>query len=142
MAGEDGRGVVGRSQKEHDERVHKYSVERMEREALIDNLESQLTTLKAQLAEIVASDTKQMESDVNEIAKLKQQLAEKEEHGAWLAGLLGTAHAQRDNALANLESAEKILTYWAIHLNNESAQKYFKNKITKYEKLLEGSDVR
>lgn len=44
---------MGRSQKEHDERIHKYSVERMEREALIQSLTLQLSVMREALEKII-----------------------------------------------------------------------------------------
>ena len=43
---------MSRSQKEHDERLHRYSVERMEREALIECLQRKLAIYEAALKEI------------------------------------------------------------------------------------------
>ena len=45
-----------RSQKEHDERLHKYSVERLEREALIADLQRKLARAEGLLKEIEEFD--------------------------------------------------------------------------------------
>lgn len=86
---------MNRSQKEHDERIHKYSVERMEREAEIRELESQrdeagrryvqavgdLHEAQRKIAEMQAYVDKQHEDyriQVNEIVHLQDKVAELE----------------------------------------------------------------
>jgi uncharacterized coiled-coil protein SlyX len=77
---------MGRSQKEHDERVHKYSAERLGREAVIEDLTRQISDKESVIAKLKESRRISEEMtdgcvaapECSEVLKLNEQIADNE----------------------------------------------------------------